>query len=93
MSKQYRVLRNKNSGNVRGIEVNGKITMTAELVSYQDYLDDKDDNECHYYLGRFTTIKKNRFVLWYDTEYREHFIAAIEKKNNGGGLKNGIHSK
>ena len=49
----------------------------AELRSYADYLDEKEQNECFCKCEVFTTIKGNQYIYWIDTETQEDYLTKV----------------
>ena len=57
-----------------------KLIMTAEIISYEDYIDEKENNECFKQLEVFTTVNGNQFVYWTYTEFNLNYLTKIIKE-------------
>ena len=57
-----------------------ELIMTAAVRSYEDYLDEKEQNECFVQYEVFTTEKGNQFIYWGDTEFGFDYITKVTKE-------------
>lgn len=53
----------------------------AQRRSYEDYKDDKRQNEMFLFCEVFTTVKGNQFIYWRDEEIDEDYITAVPQTN------------
>lgn len=79
----YQVAKSKSKEELRYIKENGKLLFAAMLRSYKDYYEEvvKGENECATQIMSFTTMKGNKFIVWYDVETEEYFITKIKDGN------------
>lgn len=54
----------------------------AEKVGFEEYLYNKQNNECFRKCEVFTTVKGNQFIYWMDTETIEDFITKVKEKED-----------
>lgn len=54
-----------------------ELIMTAEVISYEDYIYEKENNECFKQLEVFTTEKGNQFIYWIDTEFSRDYLTKV----------------
>lgn len=52
----------------------------AQNRSYEDYLDEKEQNECFNQCEVFTTVKGNQFIYWRDEEIDADYITKVPKE-------------
>lgn len=52
----------------------------AQKRSYEDYQDEKRQNECFNQCEVFTTVKGNQFIYWRDDEINEDYITKVPKE-------------
>ena len=57
--------------------------MRAEVKTYEEYLDEKENNECFRQHEVFTTVKGNQFIYWGDTEINCDYITKVLKSKEG----------
>ena len=57
-----------------------KLMFVAEVITMEDYKDEKKQNECFIFFEEFTTIKGNRFIYWGDTETGADYLTKIIKE-------------
>ena len=63
---------------VRVVADGEDVIMFALLVSYADYLEEKEGNECFHLCEVFTTRKGNQYIYWRDEEIDEDRITLVE---------------
>lgn len=49
----------------------------AEKRSWDDYLDEKEGNECFHMCEVFTTVKGNQYIYWRDEEIDADYITRV----------------
>ncbi len=52
----------------------------AQKRTYEDYQDEKRQNECFKQCEVFTTVKGNQFIYWRDEEIDEDYITKVPKE-------------
>lgn len=58
----------------------GEKQITAgEVKTFEEYKDEKENNECFVFYEKFTTAKGNEFIYWGDTEFGLEYFTKIEK--------------
>lgn len=53
----------------------------AQKRSYEDYLDERQQNECFNQCEVFTTAKGNQFIYWRDEEIDADYITKVPKED------------
>lgn len=51
----------------------------AQKIDWEDYKDEKEQNECFNLCEVFTTEKGNQFIYWRDEEIDADYITKVEK--------------
>lgn len=54
-----------------------KFITACEIISYEDYIYEKVNNECFRQLEVFTTEKGNQFIYWMDTEIGSEYLTKV----------------
>lgn len=58
----------------------GERQITAgQYRTWEDYTEEKENNECFIFYEKFTTAKGNEFIYWGDTEFGFEYFTKIEK--------------
>lgn len=52
----------------------------AQKRSYEDYQDEKQQNECFNQCEVFTTVRGNQFIYWRDEEIDADYITKVPKE-------------
>lgn len=52
----------------------------AQKRTYEDYQDEKQQNECFKQCEVFTTVKGNQFIYWRDEEINADYITKVPKE-------------
>lgn len=70
--------RNKVTGEVCYCIYDGSNPLfVAQKRSYEDYQDEKQQNECFNLCEVFTTVKGNQFIYWRDEEIDADYITKV----------------
>ena len=72
------------------IDEGSKHLFVARKRSYEDYQDEKHQNECFNQCGIFTTVEGNQFIYWRDEEIDADYITEVpkeDKKPSGDSIK------
>ena len=60
------------------IVVDGKKPLfIAQKRTYEEYLDEKEENEMFHFCEIFTTVKGNQFIYWRDEEIDEDYFTMV----------------
>lgn len=62
------------------IDDGAKPLFVAKKISWEDYKDEKEQNECFHQCEVFTTEKGNQFIYWRDEEIDADYITKIPKE-------------
>ena len=76
----YNVRTGHESGSMREIKRlrdGNEIIMDAYAMTYEDFLDNMEDNEMFTHLETFKTIKGNKFIYARDNEINEDYLIKI----------------
>lgn len=53
--------------------------LIAKKRSWDDYLDEKEGNECFHMCEVFTTVKGNQYIYWRDEEIDADYITRVKE--------------
>ena len=70
-------LKEKFGDGIRVLMDEDKPIMLCYVRSYQDYIDEKEQNECFCFCEVFTTQKGNQYIYWRDEEIDRDFITRV----------------
>ena len=76
----YRILINKNlpAANPHRVLADGeRFIMECDLIPYDDYLEEREQNECFELCEIFTTNKGVQYVYWRDNEIDKDYISKV----------------
>lgn len=54
-----------------------QLLFIAQMRSKNDYLEEKQFNECFEFFEKFTTRKGNEFIYWHDYEINQDYLTKV----------------
>ena len=74
----YRVHKVKTDSSLRVLRDGEEIVMVARIMTYSEFMDELDENECFGVCEVFHTVKGNKFLYARDEEGDDDYLIKIE---------------